>query len=337
MTTPIPSIALILIGLVALVIPALAWFLLRGRPHRIKPACPLCQYCLTGTSGSTCPECGNDLNKTGVYLHGRRRIARGYRVLIFIPIAVLLMPIYAGETDAFWTRQAANIFGNTIERTGFNEVQYELFPEKSDYSRIRTIFPDPIMLPPSVIQGPVTTWLPPQPVRLIMTLDDGTTRDYRIRSVSEDHSKWMIQRISPLAGSTGNNFKSGQPLEASTDDLAAAIASRIRQDEPPEAGEDRGPLLAAAIATKLVKVMMEWEPPLETTGNNTFVSDAGFADLRMRSMYHNAAGQLPVQRVGPYWLIVSSWVIGWLILLTIVAIPGTPTDPWEPEETSPTG
>ena len=105
---------------------------------------------------------------------------------------------------------------------------------------------------------------------------------------------------------------------------------RIQQDGETDIEEDRGVLLAAALANRMVGIMMDWEPPFEVP--SVFVGDAGYADVRMLSNYQSDIFTVPSPRVGPYWFIISTWSLLWMIMLIILLIPGTPTDPWNPDE-----
>ena len=329
----VPSLSFfgyLLWALLAIVLVWLFWVLLRGRKHRVTPGCPQCLYCVTGTTGNICPECGNDLSVSGIYLHGRRRIGRFYRFIIVMIFMWLLWPFYANSTQNFWAQAAWDLYGDNDELAGSSRVQYDLFPEKSRFSTILAIYPDPLTVLPSPVGGPQSVWLPPQPVRLALIHKDGSRRDYLIESTSPDQTTWETQRVATLANAKGDTFRPGPAVDGSRDEIEDVIVKRIQQDGETDIEEDRGVLLAAALANRMVGIMMDWEPPFEVP--SVFVGDAGYADVRMLSNYQSDIFTVPSPRVGPYWFIISTWSLLWLFILVLVLIPGTRTDPWNPED-----
>ena len=330
MNPSLPILSYLLWAMFTLVFIWLFWVMIRGRKHQVTPGCPRCLYCVTGTTGNICPECGNDLAGSGIYLHGRRRIGRLYRLVIVMIFVWLLWPFYANSTQNFWAQAAIDLFGVDDDLGGHHRLEYRLYPDKSRFSGMFVLYPDPLTITPSAVGDPVSVWTPPQPVRLRLVEKGGVHREYLITSASEDHSIWQAQRVATLSRNTNNTFKPGPPTEGSRDAISDIVLKRIQQDDEVQFADDRGVQLAGAITQHMAEIMMGWTPAFE--GPPTFVVDNGFSDVQMLTNHEHAITTVPVPRVGWYWPMMVSWSLLWLIILVITLLPGTRTDPWNPDD-----
>ncbi|MCH2132752.1 MAG: hypothetical protein MK116_03280 [Phycisphaerales bacterium] len=317
----------VVMGLISLAMAFVLAFLVRGRRHRVTPACPRCRYCLTGTASTTCPECGHDLSESGVYLHGRNRWPRLIRAIIVIAMALLVLLPYRYVTLSYWDSWATNMFGVPASWAGSVTGNVMLNPDRCRDSQITVIYPDPAQhgFLPATSPGDLYYWNPPEPVRVMMVQADGNRRDYVIESVSSDHQRWEIRRVQPMVGPAGPAFSADPAVAERPEDFYRVIGERIDRDGDTAPGEDPGPRVAATFAQIIIESMLaedmtftlSWRP-----------SESGaVAHSSINSAASRSTNRPSTQ--GP-WIMLASWFLFWLIVLLIVIAPGSPTDPWEP-------
>ncbi|MCH2132751.1 MAG: hypothetical protein MK116_03275 [Phycisphaerales bacterium] len=323
----------VVMGLVSLAVAVFLVFLVRGRPHRVTPACPRCRYCLTGTTSTTCPECGHDLTTSGVYLNGRRRWPRLIRAVIVIVIAILSFLPYRYVTQSSWRYWAMDTFGGPQSWTGGATGIVKLDPQQCQAVEVTIIYPDPehADLRSATSNGDIYYWNPPEPVRLMMAQADGSRREYVIEPNSNDPQRWTIQRVQPMFGPSDQALSTDPVIAERLEDFYRVISERIDRDGTTPPGDDPGPRVAAAMAEMMIRVMLA-----ETSAYPTYP----FNDSDMSAVIHSdvnftAKKGATIPHVQGNWFMLASWFLFWLIVLLIVIAPGSPTDPWEPEPADP--
>ncbi|MCH2132748.1 MAG: NOB1 family endonuclease [Phycisphaerales bacterium] len=306
---------------IVVLVPFGAMFLFALRWTRIGdlPACPSCRQCVRGTSGEICPECGNDLQRTGVITSRWRVKTRGKRLSLLLTHAIsgfIVLFLVAGTmvTPSWYYRGQWTVsYAVTQGPIQQIDVQYPGWygPDTGRSSN----------------GNPTWTYPADMPIRLAVTSSNGTSHELLIEPRGK---QFEFRAVPPSAGPLGpvlSSTQSSSLREVLGDwmiehDLTTSVQS-------PEAHlVDQVVFLMAQAIPQANPGIAVWYriPPLPPT---LHVNVPGAKPPTTAS---NAGGGSRHDAAAAFRLLFPPWLLAWIIIGLFTLVPRPGTDEWQPTE-----
>ena len=311
----------------SLIMVGVLWLMIRGRRVSDVPACPSCRYCVRDLQGCICPECGHDLCSSGVLAGSRIPVARWIRGLFVVLLAVVLFATYARITFTPFQDLADALFGRQVDHSGDYAVEIGFQPQASEVHSVRVAMHGPDV-DLSQLQG---LWNHQLPMHVRIQWHDGRQQLLLLVPIGHDQdgvTDWRLEP-EPALYRFQPSMKTLYPKEVESNHLDAQVALWMAEAGPLSDPSDPTRFILGRMVSKMQLVHQREKTTID-------MSEV-FGESDPAMAFSRIGGTLMVQsesRVSAFWLIVSSWIVLWLIVLILVLIPGVRYEAWPAETQS---
>ncbi|MDG2054678.1 MAG: hypothetical protein P8J86_08215 [Phycisphaerales bacterium] len=309
------------------IIMAAVLLMIRGRRVSDVPACPSCRYCVRDLQGCICPECGHDLCSTGVLTGSRIPVARWIRGLSVVLLAVVLFATYARVTFTPFQDLADALFGRQVDHSGDYAVEIGFQPQSSEVRSVRVAMHGPDVNLSELKE----LWNDQLPMHVRIQWHDDRQQLLLLVPIGHDQdgvTDWRLEP-EPALYRFQPSMKDLYPKEVESNHLDEQVAQWMAEAGPLTDPWDPARFVLSRIVSKIQLVHQR-----ETS--TIYMSDV-LGESSLALAFSRIGGTMMVQsasRVPALWLIFSSWIVIWLIVLIAVLIPGVRYEAWPAETQS---
>lgn len=320
-------LTLLLTGIFLIIMAAVLWLMIRGRRVSDVPACPSCRYCVRDLQGCICPECGHDLCSSGVLAGSRIPVARWIRGLFVVLLAVVLFATYARITFTPFQDLADALFGRQVDHSGDYAVEIGFQPQASEIYSVRVAMHGPDFHPSELQER----WNHQLPMHVRIRWHDDRQQLLLLVPIGHDQdgvTDWRLEP-EPALYRFQPSMKDLYPKEVSSNHLNEQVALWMTEAGPLTDPWDPARFVLSRIVSQM---QLLHQREISTIDNHDLLGESAQAQS-----YSRMGGNLVTftkSRVSSFWLICSTWIVLWLIVLIAVLIPGVRYEAWPVETRS---